>query len=322
MLRRGRRLVKSPFAPFLDAQGAVVLDGGLATTLESYGFDLNDPLWSARVLLEAPEAVRRVHMDFLEAGADCITTVTYQATHAGMGARGLSEADADEQLLKAVSLAVAARDEFWADPDNRGERLRPLVAGSIGPYGAYLADGSEYRGRYGLSTRELRDFHERRWRVLAGSDVDLLACETIPSAAESEALLSLLSDSDDRWAWMSFNCRDRAQLADGTSFVEAAYRWASAPRVAAVGANCVPAALVPQLLEELAQPAGVPLIVYPNSGEEYDSGSKTWSSGARVESLTAGVGGWLDGGARVVGGCCRVGPAEIRRLRSEVVGPG
>jgi homocysteine S-methyltransferase len=307
--------VTNPFEPFFRQQGAVVLDGGLATTLESYGFDLNDSLWSARVLLQAPEAVRRAHLEFLAAGADCIATATYQATHAGLAARGLDDGEVEEVLRRAVSLAVEARDEFWSEPANRGQRLRPLVAASIGPYGAYLADGSEYTGDYGLSEDALYDFHAPRWRLLAESDVDLMACETIPSTPEVHALLRLLAESDDRWGWMSFSCRDGAHLADGTPVTDAAGACRAGSRVAAVGVNCVAPGLASELLAHLAHDEGPPVVVYPNSGERYDAVSKTWSAGESGEGLGSAIPRWMDEGARVLGGCCRVLPEEIRAIR-------
>jgi homocysteine S-methyltransferase len=308
--------VKNPFATFLDGQGVVVLDGGLATTLESFGFDLDDPLWSARVLLEAPDAVRRAHDAFLRAGADCIATVTYQATHAGLAARGLTRAEADEVFRRAAVLATEARDAFWSEPTHRSGRQRPLVAGSVGPYGAYLADGSEYTGDYGLSEEDLYDFHRDRWRILAQSGVDLLACETIPSGAETGALLRLLAETRDVWAWISFSCRDGAHLADGTPLAQAARACRGADRVAALGVNCVPPSRVSELISVLAAPQGPPVVVYPNSGEVYDAASKSWSPGQATGGLSAAVGTWIAQGARVVGGCCRVGPEEIRGMRS------
>ena len=199
-------LVSSPFERFQDQQGATILDGGLATSLEALGYDLDHDLWSAKILLEAPDAIRRVHTDFLLAGADCITSGTYQASIPGLAAQGLSHDHAVQVLDRAVGLAVEARDAFWSDAGNRHQRLRPLVAASVGPYGAYRADGSEYTGEYGLSDDELLDFHEGRWRILAESAADLMGCETIPSLQETEVLLELLRRTPDRWAWMSFSC--------------------------------------------------------------------------------------------------------------------
>ena len=316
----------SPFAPFLERQGWVLLDGGLATALEARGHTLDDPLWSARVLLESPDAVRDVHRAFLEAGADCIATVTYQATFQGFRSRGLTEAEAEEAFGLAVRLAVDARDDFWSEPGNRVDRLRPLVAASIGPYGAFLADGSEYRGDYGLGLEELVAFHRRRWTLLADSTVDLLACETIPSGVEARALLSLLGETPARWAWLSFQCRDEGHLADGTPLARVADLCAAHPRVAGVGVNCVPPGAVPGLLGALragagsGETGGIPFVAYPNSGEVYDAKEKRWSPGGEAPDLAAAAPGWLRQGARVLGGCCRTGPEAIGAMRRTLLG--
>ena len=172
-----------PIRPFLDGPGFLVVDGGLASELECAGLDLNDRLWSAKLLLESPQAITAVHRSYLDAGADCIISASYQATIEGFTARGLSFAMAEGAIARAVQLAVEARDEFWGNEANRTDRLRPLVAASVGPYGAYLADGSEFTGGYDLDEAALTAFHRRRWEILASSDADLLACETIPSFA-------------------------------------------------------------------------------------------------------------------------------------------
>jgi homocysteine S-methyltransferase len=311
---------ESPFEPFLRAQGVVVLDGGLATALEAQGQDLNDPLWSARVLLDAPEIVRRVHLDYLAAGADCIATVTYQATFEGMARRGLTDTEAEEVLRSAVSLAVEARDAFWADPSNREGRIRPLVAASVGPYGAYLADGSEYSGMYGLTEDALYEFHRRRWHILADTGADLMGCETIPSAVEARALLRLLAETPGRWAWLSFQCRDGAHLADGTPLVGVVRLCSRAERVAGVGVNCVPPRLVDALLEAAVGEARVPVVAYPNSGEAYDPTTKAWRSGVGGPDPAEAAPDWRDHGARVLGGCCRTGPHTIARMRKALLG--
>ena len=320
--RREATASPSPFQPFLDAQGVAILDGGLATALESRGQDLDDPLWSARVLLDAPQEVAAVHRDYLEAGADCIATVTYQATFQGFAARGFDDARAGRAFRTAVSLAVEARNGFWARPASRKGRLRPLVAASVGPYGAYLADGSEYTGRYDLDEDALMAFHRRRWRLLARSDADLLACETIPSLVEARALLRLLTETPDRWAWLSFQCRDGMHLADGSPVAEAVRLCRTAPGVAAVGFNCVPPSRLEALLRAAAAEAGdVPLAAYPNSGEAYDAATKAWSNGAEKRDPGSDAIGWRRVGARLVGGCCRTGPPDIRRMREGLLRP-
>ncbi len=296
-----------------------MLDGGLATSLEALGYDLADDLWSAKVLLQDPDAVRRVHTEFLLAGADCITAGTYQASIPGFMARGLAHDRAVEVLNRAVNLAVDARDTFWSDAENRDQRLRPLVAASVGPYGAYRADGSEYTGAYGLSDDELLDFHEERWRILAESGADLMGCETIPSLQEAEVLLELSGRTPDRWIWMSFTCRDGAHLSDGNPLAAAARMCDTAIRVGAVGINCTRPEYVSELISVVRNTTEKPIIVYPNAGGKYDAERKTWAGDTPRHDWPALVAQWRDQGASVIGGCCRVGPAAIPRIRSRLL---
>jgi len=307
---------ESPLEPFVRDQGFLVLDGGLATTLEARGFDLDDPLWSARLLLEAPEAIRQVHLDFLEAGADCIVTASYQATLQGFRRRGLGEAEAAELLRRSVELGLEARDAFWSEPRNREGRLRPLVAASVGPYGAYLADGSEYAGDYDLDEEGLYAFHRPRWRILAGAGADLLACETLPCRPEARALLRLLEESPGTWAWMSFACRDGARIADGSRFEDVVRECHAAAGVAAVGVNCTPPDHVSSLLHAARRVTDGLLLAYPNSGATWDGVRKAWSADPAAPDWAAAASEWRGAGAAGVGGCCRVGPEEVARVRA------
>ena len=306
---------ENPLERLVREQGFFVLDGGLATTLEARGFDLDDPLWSARVLLEAPGAIRRVHLDFLEAGADCIVTSSYQATLEGFRRRGLSDSEAEELLRRSVRLGLEARDAFWSEPRNRRGRLRPLVAASVGPYGAYLADGSEYTGDYDLSDGELHAFHRRRFQILADAGADLLACETIPARREARVLLDLLEDSPGTWAWMSFSCRDGTRLSDGSRFEAVVRDCEAAAGVAAVGVNCTSPRHVSSLIAEARRARDRFLLVYPNSGETWDPSTKTWSASPDSLDWGAAAREWHEAGAEGVGGCCRVAPDDIARVR-------
>lgn len=313
-----------PLEPFLARGVPIVTDGGLATALEAAGHRLDTRLWSAEFLASNPEAIRAVHRDYLAAGADCISTASYQASFAGFRERGFDEADAMGFLELSVALAVEARDEFWAEDANRRGRLRPLVAASVGPYGAYLADGSEYDGRYGVGAGALDDFHRRRFRIFADSAADLVLCETIPSWLEVEVLLDILAETPPARAWMSFCCRDGARLWDGTPVEDAARLCEEAERVVAVGVNCVAPAHVAELLERIRARTRLPVIVYPNSGEVYAAGTGTWSWPAHgtgeAPDFGRGARDWVARGAAGVGGCCRVGPAGIRALRRGVAG--
>lgn len=307
----------NPLAPFLE-QGAIVLDGGLATSLEARGRDLHDPLWSARLLIKAPEAIAEVHRDFLIAGADCIASASYQASMPGFAARGIDASGAGALLALSVRLATETRDAFWSASANRAGRLRPLVAASVGPYGAFLADGSEYTGDYAIGAAALREFHEARWRILAASGADLLACETIPSAEEAAVLLELVAEVPDIWAWVSFSCRDGLHLSDGSRLSDAARACDAAPRVAAVGINCTAPEHIGSLIAEARSATGKPVLVYPNSGERYDATAKRWLGSPSAVDLPEHAHGWVRDGASGVGGCCRVGPRVIAGIRQRL----
>src|SRR5450631_2763760 len=228
-----------PIEDFLAVRPVMLLDGALATELERRGADLLDPLWSAKVLMEQPELIQAVHLDYFRAGADVATTATYQATFDGFGRRGLARDAAANLMRLAVTLARQARDDFWHESQSHPtNRLRPLVAASIGPYGAALADGSEYRGGYTVDDAELRDFHRPRLEVLADSGADLLACETLPCLREALVLARLLSDFPSITAWVSFSCRDGAHNCEGDEIARCAAGLQAYPQVAAVGVNC------------------------------------------------------------------------------------
>ena len=304
--------------PFLRDGGALVLDGGLATELERAGFDLDHPLWSARLLSERPEAIAAVHGAYLEAGADCITTASYQATIHGFRRQGATEAEARRLLARSVELALEARDTFWASASGQPGpgRTRPLVAASIGPYGAFLADGSEYTGAYDIGLDGLAHFHRERMRLLHEAGPDLLACETIPSAVEARALAVLLAEIPDARAWVSFSCRDGSRLCDGTPFVDAVRAVAALPQVVAVGLNCTAPRFALDLLRAAAEATGKPLVAYPNSGETYDAAARAWRGTSDPLDWGRQARAWRAAGARLVGGCCRTGPHHVRAVRA------
>jgi len=303
----------NPFARFQDVP--VVLDGAMASELERRGCDLNDELWSARVLIEQPELIRQVHFDYFAAGADVATTASYQASFSGFAKRGLDEAAAAELMQRSVQLAQQARDEFWADAANHAGRQKPLVAASVGPYGAMLADGSEYRGDYGRSETELMDFHRPRIAALLAAAPDLLACETIPCAVEARAIARVLQqDFPQAAAWISFSCRDDANLSDGTPLLAAVAELEAYPQIVAVGVNCTAPRHIVPLLQTLAAQTGKRLLTYPNSGEAYDAVTKTWHGSSDPMAFAEAARQWRLAGASCIGGCCRTSPDDIRAL--------
>jgi homocysteine S-methyltransferase len=304
-----------PIPYFLGRQPCIVLDGALATELERRGADLRDPLWSARCLIETPELIRDIHLDYFHAGADVATTATYQATFDGFAGRGIRTAQAGRLMLDAVALATAARDKFWLEPTNRVGRLRPLIAASIGPYGAMLADGSEYRGHYGVSDQTLAEFHLPRLRVLAGSGADLLAVETIPCLQEALVLARLLLEFPSTYAWIAFSCRDGQNNCEGEDIGDCVAALRSYPQIAAVGVNCTAPQHMTALLARMRPRTEQPLLVYPNSGEAYDASSKQWGGAHEAASFGDQARSWYAAGARLIGGCCRTSPKDIRGVK-------
>jgi homocysteine S-methyltransferase len=299
-----------PLRPFLGAGGVGVLDGGLATQLERLGADLRDQLWSARLLLDDPALIAAAHRAFFDAGADVAITASYQASVEAFAGRGVGEARAASLIAGSVTLARDARDVWW--DGGRPGRVRPLVAASVGPYGAVLADGSEYTGRYPIGPEELEAFHARRLEILVGAEPDLLAVETVPSVVEAEAVLRALAGFPEVHAWISFTCRDGSTLADGTPFADAVAAVADDPHVAAVGANCTPPSAIERLTRTAAT-SGRPVVIYPNHGGTWRAATKTWEANG-PQDLASLVPSWVDAGARLIGGCCGIDADRLRPI--------
>jgi len=271
----------------------LLIDGGLSNVLEKQGHNLNHKLWTAKLLEKDPESIIQAHYAYLESGAKCITTSSYQAAIPGLMAAGFDRATAEVLLIKSVELAEVAIERAMAAGS---VEHKPLIAASIGPFGAYLADGSEYRGDYGVSDETLREFHRDRIRLLDRSDADFFACETIPGIQEARVLSEILKQAD-KPAWISFSCKDEQHINDGTKIEE-----------------CVSG-----LIKRLKSGSGTKkIVVYPNSGEAYNAESKSWLGTSDPDLFVEMAKEWLKMGADIIGGCCRIGPDHIRRM-SEII---
>ncbi|XP_048317719.2 homocysteine S-methyltransferase 2 isoform X2 [Ziziphus jujuba] len=288
-----------------QAGGAAVIDGGLATELERHGADLNDPLWSAKCLLTSPHLIRQVHLDYLEAGADIIITASYQATIQGFAAKGFSKEQSESLLKKSVEIACEARELYYercnksSSDETEDERIlkhRPiLVAASIGSYGAYLADGSEYSGIYGdaITLEVLKYFHRRRLQVLAEAGPDLIAFETIPNKLEAQACVQLIEEENISMpAWFAFNSKDGVNVVSGDSLVECVSIAESCKKVVAVGINCTPPRFIHGLISSITKQ----------------------NTGVSDEDFVSYVNKWCEIGASLIGGCCRTTPNTIRKI--------
>lgn len=312
-LEFGSTMSNSPILARLSRALPVLIDGGLATELENQGSDIANVLWSASLLRSNPKAIVAAHRAYLDAGAEIVTSASYQASRAGFHQLGVTAQEADELIMSSVALAKRACAEFAGDNQDAGPRF---VAASIGPYGAVLNDGSEYRGDYAVGRDVLRRFHGQRLRLLDRSGADVLACETIPSFDEAIVLGELLADAKTP-AWVSFSARNDAEISDGTPLERAAAIFAHHPSVVAIGVNCISPDFTCGLIRKLNSLQSTKRIVaYPNAGEHYDAAGMCWNTDSALPDYDARD--WIHAGASLIGGCCRIGPADIAAMRDAI----
>ena len=293
-------MVEEPFGRIIERHGTVVLDGGLATELERRGADLRDPLWSAKVLVEDPDAIRSVHAAYFDAGADVAISASYQATFEGLAGRGIDRDRAASLMRQSVVLAREAAG------DDR------VVAASVGPYGAMLGNGAEYTGDYDKDEDQLVEFHVPRIEALAEAEPDVLAVETIPSFVEARAIVRALEKVPEIPAWVSFSCRDGGHICDGTPIASAVDAVAPAHGVVAVGVNCTSPLHVERLVETISDTTGKRVVCYPNRGSFWDPMRKTWTDPPRQDARPPlRPLAWKEAGASLIGGCCGTTPDDI-----------
>lgn len=299
----------------LKQNGRMVIDGSMSTALENLGAHLNDRLWTARVLDTAPELVKQVHLNYFRAGADCGITCSYQATIPGLMENGFSLAEAEALITRSVEVLLEAREQWWAEEGEAAGRAYPLCLAGIGPYGAYLADGSEYTGRYEVNDAALTHFHRRRMELLHQAGADLLLIETQPSLREALLAADIAEELGADY-WVSFSCGDGEHTHRGETMEECARSFSEGhPHLRMIGVNCVKPELVPSLMRHLKAATDLPIAVYPNSGQVYDPATKTWTQGEGQLDFGAWALTYFREGAAAVGGCC----TTVERHIEEVV---
>ena len=333
---------RKAFLKIVKEKGPLVLDGAFGTELERHGCNIHDELWSSKMLIENPEIIKKVHISYLAAGADIIESSGYQATVAGFKAHGYGTEEALNLVNLSVRLAVQARNEFLEAKANDaltlrgitlGEQLpdgsvryfsegalpKPLVAASVGPYGAFLADGSEYRGDYGVQTEYLEVFHIPRIALFCEENPDVLSFETIPSYAEAIAIARAMSDpftSKGIPGWISFSCKDGHHVSSGETIIKCAQMIDKVHPITGIGINCTKPEYVESLIKDIRTVTDKPIAVYPNLGESYDSKTKTWYGDAA--SFVDYVEVWRKAGAQIIGGCCRTTPEIIGDIAKKI----
>lgn len=299
----------------IERKGFAVLDGAMSTALESKGLNMNDPLWTAKALAEKPEVVKVVHADYISAGADLNISASYQATLPGYEKRGYTRAEALGFIARSMRLIDEARSEWWRNGGKDSGRAYPLAAGAVGPYGAYLADGNEYRGEYGMEERDFIAFHEARIKTLAEAGADLIAIETQPRLDEALVCAQICEEIGIDY-WISFTFLNSHRISGGWEIEElcreAEKRGLS--HLAAIGANCIAPEIAEEIVRSYKKHTALPVIVYPNSGKRYDPLTKTWSGNAKLKPFSEMALTWYGAGARIIGGCCTTCFEEIAEI--------
>ena len=303
----------------ISRNGIMVIDGSMSTALEHLGADLNSKLWTARALAESPELVRQVHLDYFRAGADCGITCSYQATIPGLTANGYTREEAEKLIARSVEIFIKARQQWWEEEGEKAGRAWPLCLAGIGPYGAYLADGSEYRGKYGVGDDVLDSFHRRRMEILHQAGADILLIETQPSLHEALLAAGIAEELGADY-WISFSCADEKHICEGDPIRKCAEVFAEGhPHLEMIGVNCTKPVYISGLIKELRaglQTAGstLPIGVYPNSGEEYDPFTKSWHGTGDAKNFWEYALDYMRAGADAVGGCCTTVASHVEQV--------
>jgi homocysteine S-methyltransferase len=297
----------------LDITKLRILDGGMATELERRGCNISGPLWSAHVLAESPKTIEAVHLRYLQCGADCILTASYQVSAMGYAEIGQPPEAAAAALRQSVDLALAAREAY------RKQSSRPVwIAASLGPYGAALHDGSEYHGNYGVDFLELVRYHAERIAVIEATEADFVALESVPSLEEGEAIVEALHQRPEVCGWISFTCKDEQHVSHGEKLAHCAEFLDKQKQVIAIGINCTQPKFIRPLIGELKRATRKPIVVYPNSGEGWDAERRCWTGTSDAAGFGSLAREWADAGAQIIGGCCRTGPDHIRAIRESL----
>jgi homocysteine S-methyltransferase len=295
--------------------GYMVIDGSMSTGLELLGCTMKDSLWTAKILAEDPDKVKEVHLSYFRAGADCGITCSYQATMPGLMAHGYSQKEAEEIIVRSVQVFLEARDEWWEKEGKAANRVYPICLAGCGPFGAYLADGSEYRGHYGVYKESLREFHQHRAELLWQAGADMLLFETEPSLPEALVEADVAEELGADY-WISFSCQNGILTNEGNSLTECAKILShDHPHLRMLGVNCTPPQFMTEAITALRKGTDLPIGVYPNSGEIYDAVTKTWHGEvADQQSFGELAKLWYQAGASAVGGCCRTAASHIKQV--------
>jgi len=308
----------SRFDELREQKPILIIDGAMGTQLEARGHDVNDDLWSAKILAEDPAAIEQIHYDYFKAGADIGMSCSYQATIPGFMSAGYSQEEAEDLIRLSMKLLIDARERWWNDEGKDSGRPYPLVCGDIGPYGAYITGGEEYIGSYHQSEEEYREFHLPRIKLLMEAGAEFFVCETIPKLEEAVALGKMLDELEQDY-WLTFTFKDGQHISEGKTIPEVVEAVGDFKHLKGIGANCIPPAIATEIVETFKRLTHIPVVIYPNTGEVYDGHKRIWLGDKDPRPFGARAVDWKKAGATVIGGCCRTSEKDIIAICENVL---
>jgi homocysteine S-methyltransferase len=285
-----------------------LLDGSMSFPLEQLGYNLKNKLWTGMALISDPDIIKNIHKDYINAGADYISTSTYQVSYDRLQNMGYQSSEIKKVFQKSVDIVKEAIKESRSKKEIK-------IVGSFGPFASYDPNASEYVGKYNSTDDEIKNFHLNNINIIEETDLDIILYETIPCIREIKILSKILSQTN-KEIWISITCNENIEFRDGSSFKEACKIISQIDQITTLGINCFSPLLVEKALKKLKKYSNKKTLVYPNSGEKYNPKDKYWSGKNEFNNLM--IKNWLSLSPDIIGGCCRVGYNNIKKMREEI----
>lgn len=276
----------------LDEPGVFILDGAMGTELERRGFDTSLSGWTAWALVREPELVLRIHEDYVDAGADIITTNTFRTNPYSHKTTGLDPKELTKTACELAKIAI-------------GGKYNKYIAGSVAP----VCDCFSPEMFPGMKAAQ-NDHYEHCLNLKEGG-VDFILAETMNSIKEAEIVLNQTKELNLQ-AMVSFTLNKDGNILNGDSLIDAYYRVVEFKPTAFL-INCTPIRIIEKVIEGLLSISRIPIGIYPNFGEPID---RQFSEYLTPEEFAEILSSFKEKGIKILGGCCGTTPEHIRALKN------
>ena len=285
-----------------------LLDGSMSFPMEQLGYNLKNKLWTGKALINNPDLIKDIHKGYIDAGADFISTSTYQISFDRLKNMGYQSEEIKKIFQKSVDIVKDAIEESKLKKEIK-------IVGSFGPYASYDPEASEYIGEYDSTDIEIKKFHLNNIRIIEETDLDIILYETIPCLREIKILSEALSHST-KEIWISITCNEEMEFRDGSSFKDACEIISKIEKITTMGINCFSPLLVKKAIDLLKKYSNKKILIYPNSGEIYNPKERFWTGNNEFNNSM--IKNWLSLYPDIIGGCCRIGYDDIKKMRVEI----